>query len=300
MFRGVLEMENISKHEYDSMVCPFVTGGKVTGEKFIGRGEYIKRCIRKLKGRNSIALRGIPRIGKSSLAIRLLDIMKELEEEVIISLYIDLSNCSSFLHFWQETVKALEAELSTDDSEMIRLLSVVKNKADSYETMKDAVEKLFTYTCRQGKRVVLCIDEFDSASSVLMDNTAGPLCNFMFMRTMMTSTREYGLSFIIVTRRSLSSIESKADGGSTFDGAIETMPVRGFSDNELSEFREYGEKHGVFLSDEEWDMFVGQAGRSPFMLSRTAMALLDSEVGLVSKRRCTTTIRRTTRILTDC
>ena len=157
------------------------------------------------------------------------------------------------------------------------LLERVENVGDKYENIKDAVEKLFAYQCRHGMRVIICIDEFDSVARVFSASSGDPLSYFMFFRTLMTNAREYGLSFIIVSRRSLASLESKADGGSTFDGAIETLPVRGFGDKELSEFREYAAKHGLKLSDIEWNMVIEQSGRSPFMLSKTADMLLDAE-----------------------
>lgn len=269
----------MTNNEHGTEFCPFVTGGEVTGEQFIGRSEYIKRCMRKLRGGNSVALRGIPRIGKTSLAKKLLDEALKWGSRDIIPIHIVLGTCLSFFHFWREIGKKIETELNTMDRELRCLLDDVKNADDRYEDIKNTVEKLFTYLCSQGKQVILCVDEFDSVVTVFKDGNNDPRCYFLFLRELMSNTKEYGVSFIIVSRRGLASLESRTEGGSTFDGVIEPTPIRGFSDKELIEFREYATKHDLILSNDDWGIIINQAGRSPYMLSRAAVALLDAEEG---------------------
>jgi len=271
------EAENVSSSS------PFETGNIVTGEKFIGRDEYINRCLKKLKGGGSVALRGIPRIGKTSLAVKLLN---SLEDQIdgwnIVSIFIDLSTCLTFFHFWRRVVDEIEKTYDgvTTDITLGELLHNVKTASDDYEKISDAIRSIFTYLCKIKVRTVLCIDEFDSVCRVFGESIQeSSVCYFMFMRELMTKPGLFGISLIITSRRSLVNLTKKADGGSVFHNAIETIPIHGFNNREIGAFREYAEKYGLELSEEDWAVLEDQAGRSPYMLSMSATALLDAKNG---------------------
>jgi len=263
-----------------SSSSPFETGNIVKGEKFIGRDEYINRCLRKLKGGGSVALRGIPRIGKTSLAVKLLN---SLEDQIdgwnIISIFIDLSTCQTFFHFWRRVVTEIEKRYGdvTTDISLEALLQKVKTAGEDYEKISDAIRSVFSYLCKIKIRTVLFIDEFDSVCRVFGESIqASSLCYFMFMRELMTNSGLFGISLIITSRRSLVNLTKKADGGSVFYNAIETIPIHGFNDVERNAFREYMIKQGLVLSEEDWLSLVKLAGHSPFMLSMAADYLLDA------------------------
>ena len=260
---------------------PFETGAVVTGEKFIGRHELVKKCMRRLKGGNSVALRGIPRIGKTSLARRLLE-SGNWPEKNVIRVYVDLEGCASFFHFWRDVAIELKNAYAGEniDSNLQNLFHAVEAAGDDYEKINRAVKAVLMHSQKKGIHTILCIDEFDSVVRIFGDSTqTASVCYYQFLRELITNRYLYGLSCIILLRRSLFILTKNAEGVSQFTNAIETIPVHGFDDGEMTAFREYAAKHGLALSAEDWAVLVEQAGRSPFMLSKSAAALLDRESG---------------------
>jgi len=266
---------------YSELHSPFETGSVVTGDKFIGRDENIKKCLRKLKGGGSVALRGIPRIGKTSLAFKLLE-PEYWTDQNVIPFLINLGGCETFFHFCRSVMLEIEKKYvnAANDSAFSALVAAVKAAGDNYETISEAVKAVFSYLRSKDVHTVICIDEFDSVVRVFGESTeTASICYYLFLRELMTNPQLYRLSLIITSRRSLVSLTAKADGGSVFHNAIETIPIHGFNNREMGAFREYAARHGLAFSEEDWTLFVQQAGRSPYMLSTTATALLDAEEG---------------------
>ncbi|MEW5719589.1 MAG: hypothetical protein AB1817_13230 [Chloroflexota bacterium] len=62
---------------------PFRTSGRVSGEDFFGRSELIRAVIRNLRAKNSVAIVGTPRMGRTSLITLLFRNYKRAERNVL-------------------------------------------------------------------------------------------------------------------------------------------------------------------------------------------------------------------------
>jgi len=259
--------------------CPFKTGGIVTGEKFIGRNEQIKKCLRKLLDGGSVAIRGLPHIGKTSLAWKLLYTSEYWTDRNAIFIFIDLSKCETFFHFWRKVADEIENTYDgmSADGAMRDLLGAVETAGDNYEKIDKAVSAVFACLHKKNIQTVLCIDKFDDVVRVFGDSKLTE--NVCYYNSLTELISKEKLSLIITIRRSLHDLTVNPGGNSTLDGKIETMPLHGFNDDEMTAFREYAARHGLALSDDDWTALTEQAGRSPSMLSMSSTALLDAGQG---------------------
>ncbi|MDR1531975.1 MAG: hypothetical protein LBS62_07295 [Clostridiales bacterium] len=271
---GIRMTDNIS-----AVSLPFATSGVATDEQFIGREDYIRRFLNRLRGCASIALRGLPRIGKTSLAQKL-HAPENWRDIPSFAVYIDLGCSTSFADFWGSVAKEVKKQCKGEMAADTRLQALFDCVADGgvYEEVAEAVKALFMYVRGKGFQTNLCIDEFDRAKQVFGESEKAEFtCHYMFLREVMTQWKTYGLSVVIISRRSLEDLTRTMDGGSVFSNSIDSIPVRGFNERELDAFRAHANKYGLLSDDEDWRRFVDLAGRSPFMLSNAAAELLEND-----------------------
>lgn len=262
------------------MENPFSITKKAVGDGFVGRQDKLKEFREKLfvSRRGSISICGLPRVGKSSLVYNLLHGEENLAEKKTI--FADLDNfgsCQSFYHMWRKIIKALRTHLDTFgllDEELVMAMRYVADAGDDYEEITFALEDLFRLLGCREIHTILYLDEFDYATKVFhRTEDEDAACYFQALRELETNP-DYKISFIIVSRRSLSFLESRCQGGSAFHLTFDNQKLVGFSKKEMIEFRERMEKYGVRLADDEWNTLREYTGCSPYLLSMVANDLV--------------------------
>jgi len=261
---------------------PFATGAAVSGRQFIGRGEYLKRGRGRLKSGSSYAICGIKRIGKTSLARKLLYETENWQALGWITVEITLQDCQSFFEMWRRVARKVEEALSATrhgiSPEVRDWLNAVEAGGDVYEKVHDAVESLFKRLMTEYVRTILLIDEFDYVVEVFGDDVETRRARMMFLRTL--AEPKSGVTFVLTSRRRLDQLERSTCGGSTFHQSMLTEKLIGFDKREHDAFRGYMAENALYLDDAEWETLTNHAGRSPFMLSKAAEALFFAEDGL--------------------
>jgi len=260
---------------------PFKTGGIVTGRNFIGRGQIVKSCLARLRAGNSLALCGLPRIGKSSLAHKLINELGNSTEKKLLAAFEILGERTSFFELWRCVALGLEKELEKSGQMtpgQRQFLTDIMEAGENYEKLSMAVPALFKDLAKGGLKTILVLDEFDSVKRVFGPGPETLHRNFQFLRGLATDP-DNGLALIIVSRRSLEKLETAASGGSVLHLAVDPRMVIGFDGRERAAFQTYAKECGLELSEAEWAMVEHQAGRSPFMLSKVAAALFEAEEG---------------------
>jgi hypothetical protein len=192
------------------------TGQIIYGDRFIGRNYEINE-IRKfvVDNRANVAIVGMPRIGKSSLAWQALMSCKEtlVRDHKLIPVYIDVSTINTKGLFFSRMVSKVVREISkiyqeNQDKEWKSNLEHLNDMSRRIENddlaslnndFYDFFEDFFQLTSYQ---IVYILDEFDKAQN-LFDAS-----DFLLLRET-AYIPETNLSYVTISRKSIKEIETK-------------------------------------------------------------------------------------------
>ena len=160
---------------------PFKFGDPVEGEYYLPRTDLSKTLIQFLVNRIHVVLIGPRRFGKTSFVLNLL---KELEDESYVCLFVDIFNITShrdFLHqmlraikskksIWQRWLKMLSglrpkisAELDPNSGQTALGLAIDKF---SEKDVKESIQDVLLGLSNLGKKVIVAIDEFQKICEI--------------------------------------------------------------------------------------------------------------------------------------
>jgi Archaeal ATPase. len=256
----------------------FVVGPEVSGKSQIGYKRYLEKFTDILLSTiNNISITGLKRYGKTSLVKEVVSRVKQKSEEKILSLFLDLAKRKSFSDFLMSVINSLEAELIEinavdllESPAYSRYAERLERSSPDSMTYRDTVETIFKWVSRQGYRTILVIDEFDAASSLFTETA-----DFEFLRDL-SSDRDMSVSLVLISRRQLYMIEKKNFNNSTFHGVVQTYPIDGFDESDMTLF--YGvlkDEYGIELEPQEQERLKYYCGRSPYLMSMFAYDIVD-------------------------
>ena len=257
----------------------FQIGGQVTGSSFIGRKAFVKLIRDNFLGNNnkmSKAIVGLTRIGKSSA---ITNSFLEIPENVIY-IYENLNEYSQYTELWQDICYEVKDYLIRNE----RLSEEIGKQIDSIENnlpwvrFKQAIKKIFKYLADEGIRTIIILDEFDNAITLFSGGTR----HFELFRSIFAEA-QYNVSTINISRRNLSTIESKAyqnvnikNSGSTYHGIFDSIPFKGFDEIDMKEYYGVFESQGILLDEKQKEKIEYYAGNTPFLLSIIGYYIIDA------------------------
>jgi Cdc6-like AAA superfamily ATPase len=182
---------------------PFIYGRPVRPNEFLSRELELRTIFNRIRNGESTAVVGDPHIGKSSLLLKLADEATQRQylgndAEALITVSIDLQPISSdycLEMFWEEVLEPLYD--SNDDHTLTQLLERVVN--GRYQ--RRPLEQLFNHLGRQGKKLVLLLDEFER---LLAHPRFKDPAFFALLRSL--ATRTGGLAIVIASRLPVSDV----------------------------------------------------------------------------------------------
>ena len=195
---------------------PFSGFGKVIpSDRLRGREKDIAELVGALAGFDqNVSLVGQPRVGKSSLALAAVETVSQQEKAVTVT--ITLSSCASPAEFFRELLdgaaeSCMGKRLPLPDAfDRARQLPA-QDGYDSYVRCKRGLQQLR----RDGVRVLIVVDEFDAV--LTFGDRRETILRF---RELIYQQHLYGASALIISRRSIPSIEGQIDGVSTLAGVV--------------------------------------------------------------------------------
>lgn len=241
-------------------------GGIVCGDRFIGREIELQTIKQRVLGPayGNLAIMGLPRVGKSSLAWQgIMMRKKELIANNTIPIFFQTGSCDDSISFFRQMADLLNEELMMicPDERYTklgeRLITTIKYEKDSTEFTL-ALQKYFKLVKRLGYKVIYILDEFDSVQAFFT------VANFQLLREL-SYNPETKLCLVTCSRKTLQEIEAKNGAISNFYGIFSEIRLGMFDDDSMKAYWERVSE--TFVPSEEYKKLANfYVGRHPFLL----------------------------------
>lgn len=257
-------------------VNPFIYGRATRPEEFLNRENELRTVFGRLRNGESTAIIGEPRIGKSSLLLKLADRQTQQDylgneaQRLLIS-YLDLNPIAGDSDydpctFWEEALDPLWQQAPNWTLDPYRK----QIKEDRYS--RRALNPLFNYLGRSGRRLALLLDEFEQ---LLIHPNFQSLSFFGLLRSLASLTG--GLMLVPASRQSIAEMNYQTqyfiETGSPFFNIMIDVKLGPFAEHSVTKLLDQA-SNAFSPSDRRFICSV--AGRYPFLLKAMAAALLDT------------------------
>lgn len=266
----------------ESLNNPFADfGGIVYGDRFIGRHDAIEQISQRVLGKTygNLAIMGLPRVGKSSLAWQSIMIHKEqLEKEHTIPIFFETGSCVSSENFFKKMVLCAfdELEIIYDDEKFQRITSkIVGELKEEYDTL--TIQKYFKVVKWFGFKIIYIFDEFDSVQT-FFDKS-----DFQLLRELSYNPDTH-LCLVTCSRKTIEDIEVKDGAISNFTGTCKDIRLGMFDNNDVEEYwKHFSDKWNP--QDDYKKALVYYTGNHPWLMDRlnNKMFSLDITSNLFSE-----------------
>lgn len=236
-------------------------GGIVEGERFVGRSNAINAIHSRVLGTSygNIAIMGLPRIGKSSLAWNALMVRKKsFAERKILIERVNVGSIKSAKEFYLRLMDKTLPNVRNLSFELYNQLSESKNAYSKTES-ENEIEYFFALVKQNNYRLIYILDEFDNVINFFK------LEDFQLLRELSISP-ETKICLVTVSRRTIQELEPENGAISNFYGVFADLHLKLFDENELSAYWNRLEKIGITVASDyksEVQFFVGS---HPFWL----------------------------------
>jgi hypothetical protein len=258
-------------------------GAIITGERFLGRTEHLRFIRERMfsaEGFASVAIIGMSRVGKSSLAAQaILHDPPTLSNEKLIAFRLTLDTYQTSYELFQGIVQTAWEKIS----DLGHLAKEIQEQAKrvrsaSVEEQWHEVQRFFRLTQKNRMRIVCVLDEFD-AGRKLFDKS--PHC-FRRLRAL-ASELDYQIGLILVSRRELSEVARLAGHPSNYwANTLKSINLHCFDKSEMEQYYQKLEKaelHTTLSLRTELDEVCGG---HPWLIDWFASALCQRTVPIAS------------------
>jgi hypothetical protein len=227
----------------------------------VGRNAEFENILARLGvDGGSVAVIGLPRIGKTSLAK---DIYRRLVETdpLSIRLWIDLSTISESRPLFQILTDEFVNTLSNRDVsyyDSIKKL-IATSTSDSYEAYR-LFKRVLVIAAKAGLKAQLFIDEFDAIKTF-----SDAMPTVQRLRDLVYNQAETGLCGVFIARRSLRTLELSIADVSTLDGVCEQQYLGPLDSRGLAELLDRSAKEGWVVSEEDSQLLHFYTGGHPYL-----------------------------------
>lgn len=235
-------------------------GGIVADDRFIGRNLEVEIIKNRLLGAafGNIAVMGLPRIGKSSLAWNsIFSIKADLIERKILPVWISFGQYSSLNEMFEDLISELSELLGNDQT----LNDIASNFAISEKTIeKRRYIKRYLKSCRsKGFRVIIVLDEFDNAQNILS------IQDFQFLREI-SYNLDIKVGLLTVSRKTIQELEPENGALSNFYQIFTDLRLKMFSEQDMNLYWNRIEKLNINVTQKYIFQVKFYTGTHPYLL----------------------------------
>ena len=221
----------------ESLNNPFADFGSIVyGQRFVGRKKALVIISQRVLGENygNLAIMGLPRIGKSSLAWQgIMSKKEELEKKKIVPIFFQTGSCRDARSFFTQILLCLhdEIQISFDDEKYEKYASpIVKDihslDDDSFQLM---IMKYFKVVKRLGYRALYILDEFDSVQKIF------DVAEFQLLREL-SYNPDTKICLVTCSRKTIQEIEARNGAISNFYGTFKDLRLGMFDAEDMESY----------------------------------------------------------------
>lgn len=246
---------------------PFADFGKIiVGQRFIGRQYAIEAIHNRVLGENygNIAIIGMPRIGKSSLAWKAL--MEQKEELAISKILVTRINVGEiksandlFISLLNEVLFMIEDIIEPDKKKQLNIIVEIISQTKFNIERNSYINRFFRRIRSFGYRIIFILDEFDNVSNFFQ------LSDFQFLRELSINP-ELKICLVTVSRRTIQELELENGVISNFYGVFTDLRLGLFNDEDIYEYWQKIESFGIKALPEYRAKVNYFVGKHPFLI----------------------------------
>lgn len=274
-----------------SSLNPFSDYGQVIrGNRFAGRISEIEYIRNRVLGSSfgNLAIIGMPRIGKSSLAWNALMAIKDDQiqmKNLVMTIYV--GSIDSSQNFFKQLVVTVLDEL--EEISFVEIGHIQDKMAAIYEEIKGhlvdkfeldlKIDKFFKLLNRCGFRATYVLDEFDSVSKFFSAS------DFQKLRKL-ASFDECKICLVTVSRRTIQEIEPENGAISNFYGVFSELRLGLFNSEDFNSYWERVKAFGIEFSESYVRNLEYLVGGHPFLIDMynfEAFNILSNNKNLISE-----------------
>lgn len=248
-----------------NIINPFSDyGGIIVGERFVGRGAECNEINQRLLGQNfgNLAIIGLPRIGKSSLAWNALMLDSvSLNQKGIFPVWISFGEFTSLTEVFSELFfQLLENEQLTEINRK-QLNELYKKFESSVSKLEEKrfIKKILKFLKNSNIRLIAIFDEFDNSKSIL------DLSDFQFLREVcINPLTKYSL--LTISRKTLQDLEPENGALSNFYQIFTDIRLKLFSKEDFEKYWQRLRNKNIEISNEYIECAKFYCGGHPYLL----------------------------------
>ena len=247
---------------------PFADYGKIIhGDRFIGRISEIHTIEQRVLGREkygNLAIMGLPRIGKTSLAWQA--IMEKKNDLLLMStipIFVSVGNYKTSRDFWGALTSLVndEVEFICEDIQRFnKVNSIYKQLNEDCDNVEFSllVQKYFKFLKRLGYKVIYILDEFDSVQGLF------EVSDFQMLRELSISP-DTDICLVTCSRKTIKEIEALNGAISNFYNTFKDIRLSMYSCDDINLYWSWVDSY-LEINDEYKSKAEFYAGRHPFLL----------------------------------
>ncbi len=249
----------------ESLNNPFSDFGSIVyDQRFVGRKKALNTLSQRVLGDSygNLAIMGLPRIGKSSLAWQgIMTKKNELIKNKTIPVFFQTGSCHSARMFFSQILFSLHEEIlySYDDGKYTKFtLPIVEEiKTIDDDSFSLSILKYYKIVKRLGYKVIYILDEFDSVQEMFN------IADFQLLREL-SYNPDTKLCLVTCSRKTIQEIEAKNGAISNFFGTFKDLRLGMFDDSDM---KEYWNRANLNCFSESYKSGIEYyVGRHPYLL----------------------------------
>ncbi|MEY4934291.1 MAG: hypothetical protein RIS64_650 [Bacteroidota bacterium] len=250
------------------MKNPFADYGRaIYGNRFIGRRQEIQAVKNRIfdERYGNLAIIGLPRIGKSSLAHQaIVEYQLEFPQLNILSIWLNMGDNHESNLFFEKLIKETHKKLLLDKSlitiELVKIIKKLGRKTLRTFEKRTLIFEYFSLVKQMNIRIIAILDEFDAVRKYF-DST-----DFHFLREL-SYNPSTAVCIVTTSRRYLSDIElSNKDATSNFHQTFDNIYLGMYNEEDLTEYWEKFFNSKVPITDEGKQKIYDFTGHHPYLL----------------------------------
>jgi AAA+ ATPase superfamily predicted ATPase len=250
------------------MTNHFAGYGKIiSGNHFIGRKNEIQIIQNRVFGEKcgNLAIVGLPRIGKSSLANQaILEYQTQSPQPNILSVWLNMGVNNNAYLFFESLIIDVHEQILLDKSlitsNLIKIIKKLDEKKLDFVKKRTLIFEYFSVVKQMNIRIIAILDEFDAVRKYF-DST-----DFHFLREL-SYNPSTAVCIVTTSRRYLSDIElSNKDATSNFHQTFDNIYLGMYNEEDLTEYWEKFFNSKVPITDEGKQKIYDFTGHHPYLL----------------------------------